>query len=150
MITAALKTILADSGCTLVIYEQDKLANLWTDQANQLDTVGVIMQLNELRLEVKANAILEHYDKLTIDIMRQVRLEDKADNNEVDLQQLLDICKEIIVRLIATGEFKTIVPVQVFKILETKYDANTIGWTMILNLTYLKNEIREPCLIVTP
>jgi hypothetical protein len=146
MITAKLKTILTASGCTLVIYEQDKLANLYTDQSNQFDIVGVIMQLNEVTLEVKANAILEHYNPLTIDVISQVRLEDAADNNEVRLQELLDICKEIIVRLIADAEFKTLLPVTVLKVLETKYDANVIGWSMPLNLTYLKNENRNPCL----
>jgi hypothetical protein len=146
MITAKLKTILTDSGCTLVIYEQDKLANLYTDQSDQFDIAGVIMQVNELTLEVKANAILEHYNPLTIDVISQVRLEDAADNNEVRLQQLLDICKEIIIRLIADAEFKTLKPIQVLKVLETKYDANVIGWSMPLNLTYLKNENRNPCL----
>jgi hypothetical protein len=146
MITAKLKTILADSGCTLVIYEQDKLANLQTDQSNQLDIIGVIFQLNRMRLEVKANAILEHYPFLTIDIIQQVQLERAADVNEVKLQALLDICKEIIVRLIAEAEFKTLLPVDVEKVLETKYDANVIGWSMSLDLTYLKNENRDPCL----
>lgn len=146
MITAKLKTILADSGCTLVLYEQDKLANLYADRSDQFDTVGIIFQQNDLMLEVKANAIHEHYNPLNIDIVKQVRPEDKAEHNEVTLQELLDVCKEIIVRLIADAEFKTITPVNVTKVLETKYDANVIGWSMPLNLYYLKNENRDPCL----
>jgi hypothetical protein len=146
MITAKLKTILSASGCTLVIYEQDKLANLYTDQSNQGDVVGVIFQLNSLELVVKANAIMEHYNPLVIDIVKQVRLEDAADNNEVALQELLETCKEVIIWLIHEAEFKTITPVTVTKVLETKYDANVIGWTMSLDLTYLKNETRNPCL----
>jgi hypothetical protein len=98
-------------------------------------------------LEVKANAILEHYNPLTIEVIQQVRLEDDADNNEVQFQFLLDVCKEIIVRLIADAEFKTLRPVTVNKILESKYDANVIGWSMPLDLTYLKNETRNPCWI---
>ena len=146
MITAKLKTILTASGCTLVIYEQDKLANLYTDQSGPLDVVGVIFQCNELMLEVKANAILEHYNPMIIDVVQQVKLEDGADNNEVQLQELLNICKEIIVRLIALAEFKTVLPVRVVKVLETKYDANVIGWSIPLDLTYLLNEKRDPCL----
>jgi hypothetical protein len=145
MITDKLKTILSASGCTLVVYEQDKLANLYTDQSNQGDTVGVIFQLNSVELVVKANAILERYNPLVIDIVQQVKLEDAADNNEVALQDLLDTCKEIIVYLIHEAEFKTILPVTVTKVPETKYDANVIGWTMSLDLTYLKNETRNPC-----
>jgi hypothetical protein len=146
MITAKIKQILIDSGCTLVIYEQDKLANLYTDRSDQFDITGVIMQQNDVILEVRANAIAEHYNPLTIDVIQQVRLEDAADNNEAKLQALLDVCKEIIVRLIADAEFKTLLPVTVVKVLETKYDANVIGWTLPLNLYYLKNELRDPCL----
>jgi hypothetical protein len=42
--------------------------------------------------------------------------------------------------------YKTLMPVTVVKVLETKYDANVIGWTIPLNLYYLKNENRDPCL----
>jgi hypothetical protein len=146
MITTTLKQILTASGCTLVVYEQDKLANLYTDQSNQFDMVGVIFQPNSIDLEVKANAIHEHYNPLIVDVMMQVNLEDKAETNELKLQQTLDACKEIILRLINTAGFKTITPVTVSKIFETKYDANVIGWTMPLNLYRLLNENKNPCL----
>ena len=122
------------------------MANLKTDRSDQFDIVGLIIQPNDIQLEVKANAIHEHYNPLTIEVLQQVRLEDDADNNEVQLQALLDICKQIIVRLIALAEFKTITPVTVSKIPESKYDANMIGWSMPLNLYYLLNETRNPCL----
>jgi len=146
MITDKLKTILTASGCTLVLYESDKLANILTDQSDQNDIIGLILQINEVDLEIKANAIPEHYNPLYIEILQQVKLEDTADNNEVIFQDLLDRCKEVIVRVIADAEFKTILPMHLTKIQETKYDANVIGWSMPFNLYYLHNEIREPCL----
>ncbi len=146
MITAKLKTILTDSGCTFVLYESDKLANLFTDEAKQYEIIGLIVQPNDVTLEVKANAIPEHYAPIVIEVMQQVRLEDHADNNEGKLQELLDICKVIILRLINDAEFKTLKPVIITKIQETKYDANVIGWTMPLDLYYLKNENKTPCL----
>lgn len=151
MIKAKLVTILAASGCTKVFYEQDKLANLIIDQGLQTDIIGLITQPNELTLEVKANAILEHYPPYIIEIMQQVSLEGDADDltvtsNEVKLQQCLDICKQIIVRLIATAEYQKLMPCTLTKIQETKYDANVIGWSMPLNLTRLLNENRNPCL----
>ena len=145
MIAETLKTVLTDSGCTYVLYESDKLANLVTDQATQDDIIGLIVQPNSVNLVVKANAILEQYPPYYVEILKQVRLEDTAENNEVVLQQLLDICKQIIVRLIDLELFKTIQPLKVDKILENKYDANVIGWSMPLDLTYLLNENREPC-----
>ena len=146
MITATLKQILTDSGCNLVIYEQARLANLYTDQSDQFDVIGLIVQPDDVVLEVKANAIQEHYNPLIIEVMQQVRMEDEADSNETKLQDLLDICKEIIVRLIAEATFKTLMPVRVTKITERRYDANVIGWTIPLDLTYLLNETRKPCL----
>lgn len=145
MIASTLKTILTESGCTYVLYESDKLANLVTDEGTQDDIIGLIIQPNSVNLVVRANAIMEQYPPYYIEIMKQVRLEDTADNNEVVLQQLLDICKEIIIRLIGLGLFKTIMPLTVTKILENKYDANVIGWSMPLELTRLLNENREPC-----
>jgi predicted transcriptional regulator len=146
MITAKLKTILTASGCTLVLYESDKIANLKTDQSDQNDIIGLILQINEVDLDIKANAIPEHYNPLIIEIFQQVKLEDAADTNEVKFQMLLDKCKEVIVRVIADAEFKTIQPMHLTKIQETKYDANVIGWSMPFNLYYLHNENRIPCI----
>lgn len=146
MITTKLKQVLADSGCTLVLYDQQQIVNLFTDRSDQFDTVGIIIQPDVITLEVRANAIAEHYNPLIIEVVKQVRLEDKAELNETKLQECLDTCKEIIVRLIALAEFKTIIPVNAVRILESKYDANVIGWSINLNLYYLLNETRKPCL----
>jgi hypothetical protein len=146
MITTKLKTILTASGCTLVLYDQQQLANLYIDRNDQFDIVGMILQPPDVFLEVRANAIAEHYVPITIEILQQVRLEDKAEHHEVQLQALLDICKEVIVRLIHEAEFKTLTPVDAMRVLESKYDANVIGWSLPLNLYYLHNEERVPCL----
>lgn len=146
MISSKLKTILTSSGCTLVLYESDKIANLKVDQGNQNDIIGLIIQPNEVLLEVKANAILEHFPPIVIEVFQQVELEGAADDNEVKLQALLDVCKTIILYLIDEGEYKQIKPMTVTKIQETKYDANVIGWSMPLDLFYLKNENKDPCL----
>jgi len=146
MITAKIKQILTDSGCTLVLYDQQQLANLYVDRSDQFDVVGLIIQPADIALEVKANAIHEHYNPLTIEVMQQVRLEEKAEYHETKLQDLLNICKEIIIRLIHEAEYKTLTPVTVTRILENKYDANVIGWSMPLDLYYLLNETRKPCL----
>lgn len=146
MVTAKIKQILTDSGCTFVTYEQQQLANLYTDQAKQYDVIGVIVRPEQITLEVKANAIHEHYNPLTIQVLQQVKVEEAADDNEVQLQELLDICKQIIVRIIASAEFKTQKPYTATRILENKYDANIIGWSLGFDLYYLLNETRDPCL----
>lgn len=146
MVTNKIKQVLTDAGCTLVIYEQQQLINLYTDQSRPVDIIGHIIRPVAVNLEVKANAIHEHYNPLTIEILQQVSLEDKAENNEVQLQTLLNICKQVVIRLIAMAEFKTILPVTALRVLENKYDANVIGWAINLNLYYLLNETRDPCL----
>jgi hypothetical protein len=146
MITTTIKQILTDSGCTLVIYESDKIANLKTDRSNQVDMVGLLIQPNQVTLEVKANSIVERFNPLIIEIFQQVELEDPADKNETKLQECLDVCKQVINRLIATGQFRKLQSVTLTKIQETKYDANVIGWSLPLDLYWYKNENREPCI----
>ena len=146
MITTLLKQILVDSGCTLVLYESSQLANLLTDQSNQIDKIGLLLQLDTVTLETKANALPEHYPNLVIEILKQVRLEDLAENNEVTFQECLDTCKEIVVRLIDSDNVKHFPSPTLTKVLETKYDANVIGWSMPLDLYYLHNEGKDPCL----
>jgi len=145
MVTDTLKTILADSGCTLVLYESGMLSNVPMDRSNQTDIVGRITQLDQVTLEVRANAVQERYNPLYIAVMKQVRLEDFADQNEVLYQELLDICKEIIVRLIAAKIFKKVKDVRCTKIRENQFDANMLGWSMTLDLTPLINVARIPC-----
>ena len=117
----------------------------FTDQSDEATIIGLVTQLNSMTLEVKANAIHEHYNPLYIEVAQQVTLEDKADNNEVKFQALLNICKQIIVRIVGEGTMKHVGPVPVEKISETRYDANVIGWVMTLDLYYLLNENRDPC-----
>jgi hypothetical protein len=145
MITQKLKTILKLSGCTLVLYESDKIANVLTDRSDQNDIVGLIIQPNDLTLEIKANAILEHYNPVLIEVFSQVRLEDLAENNEQKLEDLLAVVKKIVLYLIKEGIFKKLNTFQITKIQETKYDANVIGWSMPFDLTYLENASKDPC-----
>jgi len=148
MITTELKTILQAAGCTLVLYDQQQLINLYTDRSDMLDVVGLIMQPPDVILEVRANAIAEHYAPLTIEVLQQANehLEDKAEKRDAQLQALLNICKEIVVRIIASADYKTQAPYVATRVLESKYDANLVGWSLPLNLYVLKNETREPCL----
>ena len=146
MITTQLETILTSAGCTLVLYESDKLANLKTDQSLQHDIIGLIIQPNSFVKEVKANSIFEHYPNMTIEILHQARLEDSADNNEAIFIALDKVCDKIILYLIDAGVYKKITPVNMTKVLETKYDANCIGWSMSIDLTFLENKLKDPCL----
>lgn len=145
MVTDLLKEILKDSGCTLVVYEQRQLTNLYTDQSNPLDIVGIIHRPDSILLEVRANAIQEHYNPMVIEVIKQVTLEEFADVNEDMMQELLEICKQIIVRLIMSAGFKTITPVPTDRVLENRYDANLIGWAMNIDLWHIENETKVPC-----
>jgi hypothetical protein len=140
MITTKLKLILTAAGCTAVLYESDKLANILVDTAAREEIIGLILQPNSILKNIKANSIQSHY-KPTIEIIQQVKLEDTAENNEAKLQSLELICEAVILELIATGYFKHITGEwELIKILETRYDANVIGWSMPLDLYYLLNE----------
>jgi hypothetical protein len=142
MITLTLKSALTASGCTLVLYESQQLANLLTDQSRKDDVIGLILQPTDITLEVKANAILEHYPPIRVEILKQVRLEDSAENNEETLTDLLTIAKSFIKQIILTGQFKKITSVTASKVLENRYDANLIGWSLPLDLQLIEN---TPC-----
>ena len=140
MITTNLKLILTAAGCTTVLYESDKLSNILMDTAKREEVIGMILQPNEIELNVKANAIQEHYPPVIVEIMQQVKLEDTAENNEEKLESLKEICKEIILGLISSGDYKKIPSYKITKILEIRYDANVIGWSLPLDLYTLINE----------
>jgi hypothetical protein len=151
VINAIYNALLA-AGCEEVFYEADKLANIKMDESHQAKIIALILQPNEVTLEVKANAILEHYPPIYVEILQQVRLEDIAMNNQTVLDNLLIMCKKVIYKLIEYSQdgtmdatFNKLLPMTVTKVTESKYDANVIGWSMPLNLIYLFNETKPFC-----
>lgn len=146
MITTLLKQILTDSGCTLVLYESDKLMNLLTDQSNQLDVIGLVIQPNSGVFETQANGIAEHYTSFNLEILHQAAVEGLAEDNEVIFHDLYEVCKKVILYMIHSQEFKHIKSVPWEKIIETKYDANVIGYSLTFDLYHLHNETKDPCL----
>ncbi|MFA5557512.1 MAG: hypothetical protein WDA29_10480 [Flavobacteriaceae bacterium] len=140
-----LKKLLKDAGCTYVIYGSDNLSNVLADQTKISDTVGLIAQPNRLRLEIKANTIVEHPDPLLIQIFQQVPLEQTASRNEKVYRHTLDVCKRFISHLINSGMFSIHPNIVLMKIREPEYDANVLGWTMSTNMKPLSNELRYPC-----
>lgn len=145
MITPIIRQILIDSGCTMVVYESENLSNIHMDRSDQADIIGHVIQPDQMTLEVKANSILEHYAPYYIEVMQQVKSEDTADNNELILEAMKEICKQVIVRVIMLSEFKSLTSTTLTKITERRYDANVLGWRMPMDLTFLKNETKYPC-----
>jgi len=139
MIASTLKTILTASGCTLVLYEASQLMNLLTDQSDQDDIIGLVLEPNEIILEVKGNGVSEHYLPHTVEILQQVDLESLAEDNEAKLDNLLEIAKAFIMAVIASGSFKKVESIIASKVLQSKYDANVIGWSLPMNLFLLEN-----------
>lgn len=140
MIASKLKSILTASGCTLVLYETSQLINLLTDQSDQSDIIGLVLEPNELILEVKGNGVSEHYLPHTVEILQQVDLESLAEDNEVILDNLLSIAKIFILGVIADGGFRKVESIVASKVLQSKYDANVIGWSLPMNLFLLENQ----------
>jgi len=139
MITTILKAAATAAGCNQVVYESDKLSNLITDQSLQGNIFCLILQANNLRFNCIGNGVREHYPSIQVEIMLQVNLENKAENNEAVLDNLKESCKEFIWQLIESGSFQKITEVPCEKIQENKYDANMLGWSMTLDLTYIQN-----------
>jgi hypothetical protein len=139
MITSQLKSILTAAGCTLVLYESDKLANMVTDQSDQNDIIGLLLQSNEVILEPKGSGVTRKYPVI-IEVLHQVRLEDSADNNEAYLESLLTVCEAIVTGLISSGLFQKVATLTMTKIIESRYDANVIGWSISITLVPVQNK----------
>jgi len=140
MITSKLKTALTAAGCTLVLYEAKELAGVITDQSKQNDLIGLILQPTSIRFELKGNGIHEHYPPVTVEIMKQVKPEDTAENNEATLNLIISAVKAFVTSLISTGDFKKITSFEADKILESRYDANVIGLSIPLDLFLIENK----------
>lgn len=138
MITSILKTAAINAGCEQIFYESDKLSGVITDQSQQDKILCLILQTNSLKLKV-ISGMRERYPAVIIEIMKQVKMEDTAENNETTLDALLVVCKSFIYYLIESGSFSKITEVPVEKIQESRYDANFLGWSMSLDLNYIQN-----------
>jgi len=139
MITATLKTALEEAGCDFILYESSQLANLLTDQSKPDDLIGLILQPTDITLKVRANAVHELYPPIKIEILKQTILEDTAENNEETLEALLQIAKDFIREIIKTAEFQKVKDVVATKVLENRYDANVIGWSLAIDLNLIEN-----------
>lgn len=138
-----LKTALATAGCTLVIYESDKIAGVTTDITHKDHILGLIIEPNSMLFEVKGNGVHKHYPPVVVEILKQVRPEDTAENNKAVMSEIGDVCIKFIMALIKTGSFKKITSINASKVQESKYDANLIGWALPLDLFYIEN--KENC-----
>jgi len=141
-----IEALLMNSGCTLVFNETDNLSNIRTDESIPVDIIGLVVQPNELVFQVKSNNITER-PIFTVEILQQVRPEDLAYHNELVLENLKDVCKIFVYKAIESGIFHKIGDVTLSKVLESKYDANVIGWSIPINWILIKNA--EHCLPIT-
>lgn len=139
MIQSQLKTALTAAGCTLVLYESAKLANVIADQANATQVVGLVLEADEFTLEAAGNGVQEHYPNLKVEILKQSAPEDSAENNAATLENLLTIAKAFIHQLKTGGHFYRVPSVPITKVQENHYDANVIGWQLALDLKFIAN-----------
>lgn len=141
MITTALKTALTTAGCTLVLYEAPALANIQADRSDQSDIIGIVIEPTVINLIPRGNGIHEEYPPILVEVLKQAKPEDSAENNEAILNELLTICKQFIYNIIRSGVYHKIPAVPATKVLENRYDANVIGWSMALTLKPITNEL---------
>jgi hypothetical protein len=90
--------------------------------------------------EPKGNGIHHHYPPITVEIFKQVKPEDTAENNEVTLSSVTEICDKFINALIKTQSFRKITSINATKIQESRYDANVLGWALPLDLFAIENK----------
>lgn len=127
-------------GCDRIIYEAEGLANLKADQIKPDELVGVIIQPDEVVLEARANSVFVRQSILRVQILKQTDPVSLSEKSHDILVETLERCKQFINALIETGEFKKITSIPARKVMETSYDANMIGWMMMIDMTRLLND----------
>jgi hypothetical protein len=143
-----LKSTLTASGCSLVIYESDQLANITADQSHADDIIGLIVEPNSMTLNTDGNGVTKQFPATTVEIMKMVRPEDAAENNRATLESLAEIARYFAFGLINSGLYHKIPTITANKITENKYDANVIGWSLSIQLRPLANQ--NNCVITFP
>ena len=141
MIIDEIKTALTAAGCTLVLYESEAMTNTQTDQSKPEDILGVVKEPDIITLKVVGNGITRDYSSTIVEILAQAKPEDLAENNEATLEALLVVCGAFITQLISGKAFQKIKTAQAVKITERKYDANLIGWSLLLDLQPIENKL---------
>jgi hypothetical protein len=136
-----LKSTLTAAGCTLVIYENDQIANIQLDQSKPDDIIGVIIEPSTITFETTGNGVNELFPPLYVEILKQSQPEASAETNRVTLDALRVVCRGFIHSLIRSGLYKKIPNVPAVKINERKYDANVIGWQLSLTLRPIDNRV---------
>ena len=142
MIKDLLITALDTAGCTVTYYENDQLANVKLDALAPDDVCGMVIEPQTLTFEVRGNGVTEHYPPIIVEIIKQVKPEDTADNNYATLTSLTAVAKAFVYALIDGGNFKKIGSIPATKITERKYDANVIGWSLALNIQPIENNLK--------
>jgi hypothetical protein len=138
-----IKTALSTAGCSLVIYENDQLANVRLDESGPNDYTGVLLESNSAVINPTGGAVRISHPLTVVEILHQVDPENSAENNQLYLDQCMTIAGLFVGALVGTGLFKRIANVTASKITERKYDANLLGWSLAINLQLIDNTI--PC-----
>lgn len=138
-----LKLSLTAAGCTLVIYENDQIANIQLDQSSSTDIIGVIIEPSVLTFETTGNGINERYPPIYVEILKQTGPEQSAETNKTILDELRRVCRAFIYVMIRSGYYKKVPNIAASKVVERKYDANVIGWSLSMNISPLQN--RDNC-----
>jgi len=136
-----LKTTLTAAGCSLVIYENDQIANVQLDQSKPDDIVGIVIEPSTITFQTTGNGVNELFPPLYVEILKQCQPESSAESNRAILDALRATCRDFIHRLIRSGLYQKIPNVPAVKINERKYDANLIGWQLSLSLKPIENKI---------
>ncbi len=141
MIKDLLIAALGTAGCTVTYYENDQLANVKLDQLSPDDLCGMVIEPTTGVFEVKGNGVQPRYSPHIVEIIKQVKPEDTADNNYATLDALMSVSIAFVNALMKTGSFKKIGSTPFTKITERKYDANVIGWSIAFNIQPITNSL---------
>jgi hypothetical protein len=99
------------------------------------------MEANTMTLKTGGNGINKVFPLTYVEILKQVKPEDTAENNKATLDALADVASAFVLALIRSGLYQKIPDVIATKVTERRYDANVLGWSLPINLQPITNKL---------
>jgi hypothetical protein len=129
----ALTTIAKAAGADVVIYDREPLQNVLLDEAKITDTICLITEIRGVTITTSDNGLDDSF-QVQVAFVKQVNLENFAENNDALMNALLLICKAFITGLVKANRYQRNISVNCLKYEERESDFNAIGWKMNLTL----------------
>lgn len=137
MLRDDIETIATAAGAEQFIYDEPNKANVLADTINSGEVIAIMDEVNTINQNVRNNGV-DEVAVIRIAFVKQVDINDYADNNAILMEELRIITNKFLIELTKSEYFGRNISSRTSKYLENMTDANLIGWQMSINLPIIE------------